>query len=203
MIIRMLSPLELAYTCRYSAPLNHLLTFNLHHRHSLAISAPPTTLSCLHPPNPRIFTGNSLIFKMEVRILLSVNSFFIILILYLLLNLSSPREILFYKWLIKVEGFYFYFLSVTICYSFPAAGVVISWTRALNLGMTIVRSGVYCLFLSATIAILMVSWFWNFLLGDSHFPSLIKNFSVRLVAALILCFFNYYFNFFSFYIKLK
>ena len=89
----MLSPLMLAYTCRYCAPLNHLLTFTLHqhhhHRHSLAISAPSTTLSCLHTPNPRFLTGNSLVFKMEVRIPLFSELLFIIPILYLWLNLSQ------------------------------------------------------------------------------------------------------------------
>lgn len=84
----MLSPLMLAYTCRYCAPLNHLLTFTLH-QHSLAISAPSTTLSCLHPPNPRFLTGNSLVFKMEVRIPLLSELLFIIPILYLWLNLSQ------------------------------------------------------------------------------------------------------------------
>lgn len=80
MIKRMLSPQALAYTCRYCAPLNNLLTFvtshkRHHHRHSLTVSAPSTTLSCLLRPSPRFLTGNCLVLKMEVRIPFSLNSF--------------------------------------------------------------------------------------------------------------------------------
>ncbi|XP_010248719.1 PREDICTED: protein-L-isoaspartate O-methyltransferase-like [Nelumbo nucifera] len=60
---------SIAYGCRYCAPLKQLVAFTLLHRRPPpflgTLSAHPLTPSSFCPPNPRLFTGNSLFLRME------------------------------------------------------------------------------------------------------------------------------------------